>query len=62
MQICPFFPSTMCRYQEELPVLIAGRKEKYLTQEELVKLMEWKLSVSDACGIIYHVEEIEYGP
>ncbi|KAJ6657538.1 hypothetical protein lerEdw1_002251 [Lerista edwardsae] len=31
-------------YQEELPVAIAGRKEKYLTREELVKLMEWKLS------------------
>ncbi|XP_074866350.1 uncharacterized protein LOC142021459 [Carettochelys insculpta] len=31
-------------YQEELPVLIAGRKEKYLTQGEIVKLMEWKLA------------------
>ncbi|XP_007055905.2 uncharacterized protein LOC102947292 [Chelonia mydas] len=31
-------------YQEELPGAIAGRKEKYLTQAEVVKLMEWKLA------------------
>ncbi|XP_075755322.1 uncharacterized protein LOC102443902 isoform X1 [Pelodiscus sinensis] len=31
-------------YQEELPVAIAGRKEKYLTRAEVVKLMEWKLA------------------
>ncbi|XP_061456381.1 uncharacterized protein LOC133372111 [Rhineura floridana] len=31
-------------YQEELPIAVAGRKEKHLTKEELVKLMEWKLS------------------
>uniref|UniRef100_A0A8C8S243 Uncharacterized protein n=1 Tax=Pelusios castaneus TaxID=367368 RepID=A0A8C8S243_9SAUR len=31
-------------YQEELPLAIAGRKEKYLTQGEVVKLMEWKLA------------------
>lgn len=31
-------------YQEELPVAIAGRREKYLTQAEVVKLMEWKLA------------------
>uniref|UniRef100_A0A452H6D7 Uncharacterized protein n=2 Tax=Gopherus agassizii TaxID=38772 RepID=A0A452H6D7_9SAUR len=31
-------------YQEELPVTIAGRREKYLTQAEVVKLMEWKLA------------------
>ncbi|ETE64724.1 hypothetical protein L345_09511, partial [Ophiophagus hannah] len=33
-------------YQEELPKLLAGREEKYLTKEELVKLMEWKLTVA----------------
>uniref|UniRef100_A0A098M168 CG2446 CG2446-PC n=1 Tax=Hypsiglena sp. JMG-2014 TaxID=1550645 RepID=A0A098M168_9SAUR len=31
-------------YQEELPKILAGRKEKYLTKEELLKLMEWKLT------------------
>ncbi|XP_036407109.1 uncharacterized protein zgc:112496 [Megalops cyprinoides] len=30
-------------YQEELPAAIAGRSERFLTQPELVKLMEWKL-------------------
>ncbi|XP_006015622.1 uncharacterized protein LOC102368745 [Alligator sinensis] len=31
-------------YQEELPVALAGRKEKHLTQAEVVKLMQWKLT------------------
>ncbi|KAL7979107.1 hypothetical protein Chor_015131 [Crotalus horridus] len=31
-------------YQEELPRILAGRKEKYLTKEELLKLMQWKLT------------------
>ncbi|XP_021420846.2 uncharacterized protein zgc:112496 [Oncorhynchus mykiss] len=31
-------------FQEELPVAIAGRAYKYVTQPELVKLMEWKLT------------------
>lgn len=31
-------------YQEELPALISSRSEKHLTQSELVKLMEWKLT------------------
>ncbi|KAF7661576.1 hypothetical protein LDENG_00259040 [Lucifuga dentata] len=31
-------------YQEELPSIIAGRSGKYITQSELVKLMEWKLT------------------
>ncbi|XP_077172568.1 uncharacterized protein LOC143827136 isoform X2 [Paroedura picta] len=31
-------------YQEELPVAIAERKPRYLTLEDLVKLMGWKLS------------------
>ncbi|KAJ8399820.1 hypothetical protein AAFF_G00405500 [Aldrovandia affinis] len=31
-------------YQEELPAAIAGRCERFLTQPELVKLMEWKLT------------------
>ncbi|XP_068964301.1 uncharacterized protein [Petaurus breviceps papuanus] len=31
-------------YQEELPVSVRERKEKYLTRDELVKLMEWKLA------------------
>ncbi|XP_044159491.1 uncharacterized protein LOC122944863 [Bufo gargarizans] len=30
-------------YQEELPARMAARPQKSLTQEELVKLMEWKL-------------------
>ncbi|XP_019348675.1 uncharacterized protein LOC106737444 isoform X1 [Alligator mississippiensis] len=33
-------------YQEELPAALAGRKEKHLTQGEVVKLMQWKLTVS----------------
>nr|XP_040031881.1 LOW QUALITY PROTEIN: uncharacterized protein zgc:112496 [Gasterosteus aculeatus aculeatus] len=31
-------------YQEELPKLISGRPDKHVTQSELVKLMEWKLT------------------
>lgn len=31
-------------YQEELPSVIAGRSDKYVTHSELVKLMEWKLT------------------
>ncbi|XP_056153206.1 uncharacterized protein zgc:112496 [Lampris incognitus] len=31
-------------YQEELPVAITNRPEKYITLPELVKLMEWKLT------------------
>ncbi|XP_020493289.1 uncharacterized protein zgc:112496 [Labrus bergylta] len=31
-------------YQEELPTLISSRPEKHVTQTELVKLMEWKLT------------------
>ncbi|KAM6424105.1 uncharacterized protein PHA67_004822 isoform 1-T3 [Liasis olivaceus] len=31
-------------YQEELPGVLAGREEKYLTKEELLRLMEWKVT------------------
>ncbi|OCT64492.1 hypothetical protein XELAEV_18045590mg [Xenopus laevis] len=31
-------------YQEQLPPCIAARPQKHLTREELVKLMEWKLT------------------
>ncbi|XP_063171319.1 uncharacterized protein LOC134505510 [Candoia aspera] len=31
-------------YQEELPGVLAEREEKYLTKEELLRLMEWKLT------------------
>ncbi|XP_041672131.1 uncharacterized protein zgc:112496 [Cheilinus undulatus] len=31
-------------YQEELPTLISSRPDKHITQSELVKLMEWKLT------------------
>ncbi|XP_038618865.1 uncharacterized protein LOC119942255 [Tachyglossus aculeatus] len=31
-------------YQEELPAAIAGRREKHLTRDELVRLMAWKLA------------------
>ncbi|XP_029433319.1 uncharacterized protein LOC115076237 [Rhinatrema bivittatum] len=31
-------------YQEELPAMIMRRQEKYLTRDELVKLMDWKLT------------------
>ncbi|TMS22660.1 hypothetical protein E3U43_012925 [Larimichthys crocea] len=31
-------------YQEELPTLILSRPDKHVTQPELVKLMEWKLT------------------
>ncbi|XP_030256984.1 uncharacterized protein LOC115571634 [Sparus aurata] len=31
-------------YQEELPTLISSRPDKHVTQSELVKLMEWKLT------------------
>lgn len=34
------------RYQEELPTAIAKREPKYLTKDELTKLMKWKLTVS----------------
>lgn len=34
------------RYQEELPTLISSRADKHVTLSELVKLMEWKLTVS----------------
>ncbi|XP_029977720.1 uncharacterized protein LOC115410278 isoform X2 [Sphaeramia orbicularis] len=34
----------MVRYQEELPAVISGRSDKHITQSELVKLMEWKLT------------------
>lgn len=34
------------RYQEELPAAILARPERSLTYPELVKLMEWKLTVS----------------
>lgn len=42
VQLSVFLP----RYQEELPAAIASRPDKYVTQSELVKLMEWKLTVS----------------
>ncbi|KAK5850697.1 hypothetical protein PBY51_001552 [Eleginops maclovinus] len=31
-------------YQEELPTLISSRPDKHVTQPELVRLMEWKLT------------------
>ncbi|XP_034715736.1 uncharacterized protein zgc:112496 [Etheostoma cragini] len=31
-------------YQEELPTLISSRPDQHVTQSELVKLMEWKLT------------------
>ncbi|KAM3826929.1 uncharacterized protein M6D78_015062 [Vipera latastei] len=31
-------------YQEELPRILAGREEKYLTKEELLILVQWKLT------------------
>ncbi|XP_072022117.1 uncharacterized protein [Amphiura filiformis] len=31
-------------FQEELPTIIQGRKEKYITHEEITKLMKWKIS------------------
>ena len=34
------------RYQEELPALISSRSDKHMNLSELVKLMEWKLTVS----------------
>lgn len=36
----------ICRFQNVLPQEINKRSEKYLTREELTKLMEWKLTVS----------------
>lgn len=38
---------SVLRYQEELPTLISNRADKHVTQSELVKLMEWKLTVSN---------------
>lgn len=38
---------SVLRYQEELPTLISSRPDKHVTQSELVKLMEWKLTVSN---------------
>lgn len=37
---------SVVRYQEELPTLISSRAHKHITLSELVKLMEWKLTVS----------------
>lgn len=37
---------SVVRYQEELPTLISSRTHKHITLSELVKLMEWKLTVS----------------
>ena len=34
------------RFQNQLPQEINKRSEKYITLEELTKLMEWKLTVS----------------
>lgn len=31
-------------YQEELPVIISNRSDRFVTHAELVKLMEWKLT------------------
>ncbi|XP_031564028.1 uncharacterized protein LOC116299507 [Actinia tenebrosa] len=31
-------------FQQELPAVIDKREERYLTKEELIKLMQWKLS------------------
>lgn len=35
----------MFRYQQELPTVIKSRTEKYITLEELTKIMKWKLMV-----------------
>lgn len=35
------------RYQENLPTLISSRPDKHISLSELVKLMEWKLTVSE---------------
>lgn len=37
---------TICRFQNQLPQDINKRPEQFLTQEELIKLMDWKLTVS----------------
>lgn len=34
------------RYQEELPAVISSRQDKHVTLSDLVKVMEWKLTVS----------------
>ncbi|EDO29105.1 predicted protein [Nematostella vectensis] len=38
------FSHAIDRFQQELPVSISSREEKYLTKDELTKLMTWKLS------------------
>ncbi|MEQ2184850.1 hypothetical protein GOODEAATRI_012272 [Goodea atripinnis] len=55
---------SVVRYQEELPVLISSRPNKHLTLSELVKLMEWKLTVrappvSSANGNSYNNHSVE---
>ncbi len=42
----PYLGVSVVRYQEELPTLISSRPDKHVTLSELVKLMEWKLTVS----------------
>lgn len=37
---------TICRFQNQLPQEINKRPQQFLTQEELIKLMDWKLTVS----------------
>lgn len=43
---CFLCVASVVRYQEELPALISSRLDKHVTLSELVKLMEWKLTVS----------------
>ncbi|MEQ2217706.1 hypothetical protein XENOCAPTIV_019995 [Xenoophorus captivus] len=55
---------SVIRYQEELPALISSRPDKHLTLSELVKLMEWKLTVrappvSSANGNSYNNHSVE---
>lgn len=38
--------SVFSRFQEELPAAISARSQRSLTHAELVKIMEWKLTVS----------------
>lgn len=39
------FKNNLSRYQTELPTIIEKRSEKFVTRDELVELMKWKLSV-----------------
>lgn len=52
----------VCRYQEEFPAHISSRAHKHVTHSELVKLMEWKLTVRTSRTQTVDVTHLEHFP